>query len=46
MMDVFGKEIDELVRLGLLEWVDSMEILRLTKRGRQVGNQVFLRFVD
>jgi oxygen-independent coproporphyrinogen-3 oxidase len=46
LMDVFGKEVDELVGLGLLEWADSGEILRLTRRGRQVGNQVFLRFVD
>ena len=46
LMDVFGKEVDELVGLGLLEWADSGETLRLTKRGRQVGNQVFLRFVD
>jgi coproporphyrinogen III oxidase-like Fe-S oxidoreductase len=46
LMAVFGKEVDELVRLGLLEWVDSNGILRLTRRGRQVGNQVFMRFVD
>jgi oxygen-independent coproporphyrinogen-3 oxidase len=46
LMDVFGKEIDELVALGLLEWVGRQEIIRLTRRGRQVGNQAFLRFVD
>jgi len=45
LMDVFGEEIDELIKLGLLEWAESKGILRLTKRGRQVGNQVFLRFV-
>ncbi len=58
MMDVFGKEINELVRLGLLEWVDSSLApcpsptgrgdgvrVRLTPRGRLLGNQVFLRFV-
>jgi oxygen-independent coproporphyrinogen III oxidase len=54
MMDVFGKEINELVGLGLLEWVKlqtsevskTSEVLRLTKRGRLLGNQVFMRFVD
>jgi len=55
--DVFGKEIDELINLGLLEWtlsslpmVDGLGVrqgarVRLTKRGRLLGNQVFLRFV-
>ncbi|MFH1524774.1 MAG: radical SAM family heme chaperone HemW [Chloroflexota bacterium] len=43
MQFVFAKEIDELVRLGLLEWVG--DILRLTKKARLVGNQAFLRFV-
>lgn len=42
--DVFGKEIDELTGLLLLEWVGP--VLRLTKRGRLLGNQVFMRFVD
>jgi oxygen-independent coproporphyrinogen-3 oxidase len=55
MMDVFGKEINELVALGLLEWADSplhlgeglgaRSVLRLTPRGRLLGNQVFIRFV-
>jgi oxygen-independent coproporphyrinogen-3 oxidase len=40
---VFGPDIDELVSLGLLEWSDGS--LRLTRRGRLVGNQVFMRFV-
>ena len=44
MRDVFGREIDELTGLSLLEWVGP--VLRLTKRGRLLGNQVFLRFVD
>jgi oxygen-independent coproporphyrinogen-3 oxidase len=43
MRDVFGREIDELIGLGLLEWVGP--VLRLTKRGRLLGNQVFMRFV-
>ncbi len=67
LMDVFGKEINELVELGLLEWNNSQlsgrddaainsplpkgeetggrETLRLTRRGRLLGNQVFIRFV-
>lgn len=53
--EVFGSEIEELLRLGLLEWAreppsparrgDRGEVLRLTVRGRLLGNQVFLRFV-
>jgi oxygen-independent coproporphyrinogen-3 oxidase len=43
MQSVFAKEIGELERLGLLEWVG--DALRLTRRARLVGNQVFLRFV-
>jgi oxygen-independent coproporphyrinogen-3 oxidase len=55
LMDVFGKEIDELIQLGLLEWDRSplsereltggKEIVHLTRRGRLLGNQVFMRFV-
>jgi oxygen-independent coproporphyrinogen-3 oxidase len=52
LQDIFGKEIDELVGLGLLEWENpresskpSQRLLRLTKRGRLLGNQVFIRFV-
>ena len=43
MQDVFGKEIDELLKIGLLEKSDAM--LRITQRGRLLGNQVFMRFV-
>ncbi len=39
----FGKEIDSLVTVGLLEW--SQEAIRLTRRGRLLGNQVFMAFV-
>ncbi len=44
MQNVFNKEITELITLSLLEW--SGPILHLTKRGRLLGNQVFMRFVD
>jgi oxygen-independent coproporphyrinogen-3 oxidase len=43
LMDVFGKEIDELLAVDLLEWAGDS--LRLTSRGRLLGNQVFMRFV-
>jgi oxygen-independent coproporphyrinogen-3 oxidase len=63
LMAVFGKEINELVGLGLLERVLTPMLgaspgpspatrergegmrLRLTRRGRLLGNQVFMRFV-
>ena len=55
LQNVFVKEIDELVVLGLLEYVpDSFPSptgggagvrVRLSKRGRLLGNQVFMRFV-
>ena len=53
LMAVFGKEVDELVALGLLEWARTQpseysatsDVIRLTRRGRLLGNQVFMRFV-
>jgi oxygen-independent coproporphyrinogen III oxidase len=44
LSDVFGKDIDQLVRQGLLERVDGR--LRLTRRGHLLGNQVFMHFVE
>jgi oxygen-independent coproporphyrinogen-3 oxidase len=43
--DVFGAEIDKLIGQGLLEWVNDGENLRLTERGRFLGNRVFMEFV-
>lgn len=43
LTDVFGKEINELLGFSLLEWAG--ESLRLSERGRLLGNQVFMRFV-
>jgi oxygen-independent coproporphyrinogen-3 oxidase len=43
LQDVFGDEIRRLVKVGLLEWAG--DILRLTERGRLLGNQVFMEFV-
>lgn len=41
--EVFGTELDDLHRLGLLGWDGS--VARLTQRGRLLGNLVFARFV-
>ena len=44
--DVFREEIDDLLSLGLLEWDHiTTEKLRLTSKGRLLGNQVFRRFI-
>jgi oxygen-independent coproporphyrinogen III oxidase len=48
MRDIYGKEIDELLKLGLIEkfaGMDDRPSLRISKRGRLLGNQVFMRFV-
>ena len=50
LLDIYPKEIEELVKNGLLEIKTSevfktSEVYRLTKRGRLLGNQVFMRFV-
>ena len=45
LLEVYPKEIEELVRNNLLEWNKASDVLRLTKRGRLLGNQVFMRFV-
>ena len=41
--DVFGPEIEKMLNFGLLEWAG--DTLRLTVRGRLLGNQVFMQFV-
>lgn len=43
LMDIYPEEVKELIRLGLLEW--ARDSIKLTKRGRLLGNQVFMRFV-
>jgi oxygen-independent coproporphyrinogen-3 oxidase len=43
LIEVYAAEVDELVRFGLLE--RGRDSIRLTKRGRLLGNQVFMRFV-
>jgi len=44
--DEFAAEIEQLCRIGLLEWTPGVDPhLRLTRRGRLLGNQVFMQFV-
>jgi len=45
--DVYFDQIKKLIALGLLEFktINDSRILRLTKKGRMVGNQVFLEFI-
>ena len=44
---VFPKEIEKLLKAGLLEYASwqGAPCLRLTRRGRMLGNQVFMQFV-
>ncbi len=53
LSEVYSREINDLIQLGLLEWheeacegYESSQALRLTRRGRLLGNQVFIRFVE
>jgi oxygen-independent coproporphyrinogen-3 oxidase len=41
--ELFAKPIDKLTRQGLLEWTG--ERLRLTERGKLLGNRVFVEFI-
>ena len=43
LMDVYAAELEELIRFGLIEW--RGDSVKLTRRGRLLGNQVFMRFV-
>ncbi|MBC7878937.1 MAG: radical SAM family heme chaperone HemW [Anaerolineales bacterium] len=45
LLDIYPKEIQELVQNGLLERKNP-GIYTLTKRGKLLGNQVFIRFVE
>ena len=43
LMSVYGSEIDDLVSTGLIEHTDDR--IRLTRRGRLLGNSVFEQFI-
>lgn len=46
LQERFGSQIDRLLGYDLLEWVGTdTEILRLSKKGRLLGNQVFKEFI-
>jgi oxygen-independent coproporphyrinogen-3 oxidase len=46
LTEVFGAQIERLINLGLLEWAGAdQDGLRLTRRGRLLGNQVFMEFI-
>ena len=44
MREVYEEEIEELSKVGLIEGGDGRRI-KITRRGRLLGNQVFMRFV-
>ena len=48
MEEIYPKEITFLMDNGLLEWVgkDAEKRLRLTHKGRMLGNQVFMQFIE
>lgn len=47
LLEIYPKEIEELIQSGLLEkkTSDVSDVFRLTKRGRLLGNQVFIKFI-
>ena len=45
LTSIFGRDIDDLTQKGLLEWCRGGKTLRLSPRGRLLGNAVFRRFV-
>jgi oxygen-independent coproporphyrinogen III oxidase len=46
LTEVFAKEIGLVTQRGLVEWAGAKgDILRLTPKGRLLGNQVFMQFV-
>jgi oxygen-independent coproporphyrinogen-3 oxidase len=44
--EVYGEQIDRLQQVGLLESISgSQNLIRLTQKGRLLGNQVFVEFI-
>lgn len=48
LLDVYHREIDQLINDGLLEKTvyEGKNVIRLTTRGRMLGNQVFMQFIE
>lgn len=42
---LFGEQVKRLSKRGLLEYADHEKCLRLSRRGRLLGNQVFAEFI-
>lgn len=42
----FNQQISKLKQLELIEWTDQKKHLILTRKGRLLGNQVFMEFLD
>jgi oxygen-independent coproporphyrinogen-3 oxidase len=43
---IYGRQIERMVASGLLEWGgEGKDVIRLTSRGRLLGNRVFVEFV-
>jgi len=46
LTQVYARPIEHFTRLGLLEWAGAdQSVLRLTRRGYLLGNQVFVEFI-
>jgi oxygen-independent coproporphyrinogen-3 oxidase len=46
LVEAFRSQIERLIGVGLLEWAgENQETLRLTPRGRLLGNRVFMEFI-
>ena len=45
LQSLFGEQVQRFTTRGLLEYSEHGKHLRLTKRGRLLGNQVFLEFI-
>ncbi|WP_298003476.1 MULTISPECIES: radical SAM family heme chaperone HemW [Anaerolinea] len=45
LLEIFKKEINFLLSRDLIEWCNNQRNLRLTRKGKLLGNQVFIHFV-
>ena len=45
LMEAYGSQIQRLISQELLEWAGGGDILRLTQRGKLLGNRVFREFI-
>jgi len=46
ILEIYGTQIERLTSIGLLEWAGKdQDVLRLTSKGRFLGNRVFVEFL-